>query len=148
MPSFLLPTHNREKAHPISFNTGRMASLDELVAWRVVIEPVQIDRTLQQNRYLNGVAYKMISEVTGYERQEIHEYASLRLFFGWRQKKVPRKPSNPRKALSPCQCEPRPSMRQASVGCCPRKTFGSTWNSCRDLLPRKCSWSFQILTRH
>jgi hypothetical protein len=93
MPEFILSTHNRKKA--VELAQSVMASLDELVAWRVVIEPVQVDRTLQQNRYLNGVAYKMISEATGYERQEIHEYF-LGLFFGWRQKKVPRKPSNPK----------------------------------------------------
>lgn len=93
MPEFILPTHNRAKA--IELAQKVMLSLDELVAWRVVIEPVQIERTLQQNRYLNGIAYKMIGEVTGYERAEIHEYF-LGLFFGWRQKKVPRKPSNPR----------------------------------------------------
>jgi hypothetical protein len=93
MPEFILSTHNREKALQLAHTV--LASLDELVAWRVVVEPVKIDRTLQQNRYLNGVAYKMIGEVTGYERAEIHEYF-LGLFFGWRQKKVPRKPSNPR----------------------------------------------------
>lgn len=93
MPEFILYTHNRSKA--IELAQKVMLSLDELVAWKVVIEPVQIERTLQQNRYLNGIAYKMIGEVTGYERAEIHEYF-LGLFFGWRQKKVPRKPSNPR----------------------------------------------------
>jgi hypothetical protein len=93
MPEFILSTHNRKKA--VELAQSVMSSLDELVAWRVVIEPVAVERTLQQNRYLNGVAYKMISEVTGYERQEIHEYF-LGLFFGWREKKVPRKPSNPK----------------------------------------------------
>ena len=93
MPEFILSTHNREKALQLAHAV--LASLDELVAWKVVVEPVQVDRTIQQNRYLNGVAYKMIGEVTGYERAEIHEYF-LGLFFGWRDKKVPRKPSNPK----------------------------------------------------
>ncbi len=93
MPEFILGTHNRAKA--VQLATTLLSSLDELVAWKVTVEPVQIDRTIQQNRYLNGVAYKMIREVTGYERAEIHEYF-LGLFFGWREKKVPRKPSNPK----------------------------------------------------
>jgi hypothetical protein len=93
VPEFIMGTVNRAKA--IELATAVLAALDELVAWKVTVEPVQIDRTIQQNRYLNGVAYKMIGEVTGYERTEIHEYF-LGLYFGWRQKKVPRKPSNPR----------------------------------------------------
>lgn len=93
MPEFILGTHNREKA--VKLGASVLASLDELVAWKVTIEPVIAERTIQQNRYLNGVAYKMIGEKTGYERNEIHEYF-LGLFFGWREKKVPRKPSNPK----------------------------------------------------
>lgn len=93
MPEFIIGTHNREKA--IKLASTVLESLDELVAWQVTIEPVMAERTLQQNKYLNGVAYKMIGEKTGYERAEIHEYF-LGLFFGWREKKVPRKPSNPK----------------------------------------------------
>jgi hypothetical protein len=91
MPEFILPTHNRETA--LSLAHMVLASLDELVAWRVVVEPVIVERTLQQNKYLNGVAYKMLGDKTGYERDELHEYF-LGLFFGWKEKKVPRKPSN------------------------------------------------------
>lgn len=93
MPEFIMGTRNRAKALQLASTV--LASLDELVAWRVVIEPVVVERTLQQNRYLNGVAYKMIGDKTGYERDEIHEYF-LGLFFGWKEKKVPRKPSNPK----------------------------------------------------
>jgi hypothetical protein len=93
MPEFIIGTHNREKA--IKLASTVLESLDELVAWQVTIEPVIAERTLQQNKYLNGVAYKMIGEKTGYERNEIHEYF-LGLFFGWTEKKVPRKPSNPK----------------------------------------------------
>jgi hypothetical protein len=93
MPEFIMGTVNREKA--VRLATSVLASLDELVAWKVTIEPVIAERTIQQNRYLNGVAYKLIGEHTGYERNEIHEYF-LGLFFGWTEKKVPRKPSNPK----------------------------------------------------
>lgn len=93
MPAFILSTHNRERALTLAHTVLR--SLDERVAWQVTVEPVKVTRTIQQNRYLNGVAYKAIGERTGYEREELHEYF-LGLFFGWRTKKVPRKPSNPK----------------------------------------------------
>jgi hypothetical protein len=93
MPEFILGTVNREKALQLAHLV--LTSLDELVAWRVVIEPVVYERTSQQNRYLHGVAYKMISDHTGYEREELHEYF-LGTHFGWKTQRVPRKPSNPK----------------------------------------------------
>lgn len=93
MPEFILGTVNREKAIQLAHTV--LKSLDGLVAWRVSIDPVSDDRTNQQNRYLNGVAYKMISEHTGYERNEIHE-AFLGRYFGWKTQRVPRTPTNPK----------------------------------------------------
>ena len=93
MPEFILPTLNRMRALELAQTV--LGSLDELVAWQVTIEPVKDDRTNQQNKYLNGIAYKIISEYTGYERNEIHE-AFLGRYFGWKIKRVPKKPSNPK----------------------------------------------------
>jgi hypothetical protein len=93
MSEFILPTHGRERALQLAHQI--LAGLDATRAWQVTIEPVKVTRTIQQNRYLNGVAYKLISDKTGYERDEIHEYF-LGLFFGWKTKRVPRKPSNPK----------------------------------------------------
>jgi hypothetical protein len=90
-PQFILPKGNRERALPLAHTV--LAGLDETVAWRVTIEPVKSTRTLSQNAYLFGVCYKMISEVTGYELQEVHEYC-LGAHFGWVDKKVPKRPSN------------------------------------------------------
>jgi len=51
-------------------------------------------RTLSQNAYLFGVCYPMMSERSGYEISELHEYC-LGEFYGWVDKRVPKKPSNP-----------------------------------------------------
>lgn len=93
MPEFILSTHNRSRA--LGLAQAALASLDELVAWRVVIEPVKSTRTLSQNAYLWGVCYPMMSERSGYEIAELHEYL-LGEFFGWVNKRVPKKPSNPK----------------------------------------------------
>jgi len=93
MPEFILPTHNREKA--LRLGQTVLSSLDELVAWRVTIEPLKASRTLSQNAYLWGVCYPPMSERSGYEAAELHEYL-LGEFYGWVDKRVPKKPSNPR----------------------------------------------------
>lgn len=46
------------------------------------------DRTPWQNRYLWGVAYAMLSEATGYEAQDVHEYACIH-HFGSKLRKAP-----------------------------------------------------------
>jgi hypothetical protein len=46
------------------------------------------ERTNPQCRYLWGVAYKMLSEHTGYEPEEIAEYLCGN-YFGWRTHKKP-----------------------------------------------------------
>jgi hypothetical protein len=63
-------------------------------AWRVQISQHKSPRSDAQNRYLNGVCYKLIGDAIGYERDEISEYMCGR-FFGWKEKRVPKKPSNP-----------------------------------------------------
>jgi hypothetical protein len=93
MPELILGTTNREKAIQLTHTV--LTSLDQLVAWRITIERIGDDRTSQQNRYLNGVAYKMISDHTGYERNEVHK-AFLGRYFGWKTKRVPRTPTNPK----------------------------------------------------
>lgn len=46
------------------------------------------ERTLPQVAYLHGVCYAMLSEHTGYEKDEIEEYL-LGAYFGWKEKKLP-----------------------------------------------------------
>lgn len=93
MPSFVLPTHHRDRA--LRLAQAALSGLDEGVAWRVTAEPLKAPRTLSQNAYLWGVCYPLMSERSGYEASELHEYL-LGEFYGWVDKRVPKKPSNPR----------------------------------------------------
>lgn len=52
------------------------------------------DRTPAENRYLWAVPYTMLSEHIGYEREEIHE-KNCGEQWGWKNRRVPKKPSNP-----------------------------------------------------
>lgn len=92
MHSFILPTHGRDKA--LRLAQVALSGLDEGVAWQVTIEPLKSPRTLSQNAYLWGVCYPLMSERSGYETTELHEYL-LGEFYGWVDKRVPKKPSNP-----------------------------------------------------
>lgn len=46
------------------------------------------ERTPPQLRYLWGVAYEMLSEAAGYEKQDIHEWLCMN-FYGKKVKKLP-----------------------------------------------------------
>lgn len=69
-------------------------ALDAGAAYRVIVEAATIPRTNQQNRYLYGVAYKLIADHVGYEIEEVAEFC-CGAYFGWTEKRVPKKPSNP-----------------------------------------------------
>ena len=71
-----------------------ISQLDPEEAWKITAEPVKPQRSQSQNAYLWAVPYKLISEATGYEVEEVHEYF-LGRFFGWKDKKVPKTPRNP-----------------------------------------------------
>jgi hypothetical protein len=57
---------------------------------KVEVKEYRKDRSNPQCRYLNGVAYKLLSDATGYERDDISEYLCIQ-FFGGRAKRVPGK---------------------------------------------------------
>ena len=63
--------------------------------WQLTLEPYRRERSNQQNRYLRGVCAKLLSDHTGYEVDEVYEYL-LGSYFGWRQERCPKTPSNPR----------------------------------------------------
>lgn len=88
MQSITLPKQNREGT--IDRLCKFLLALPEK-AYRVEVKEHRNTRSIQQCRYLNGVAYKLLSEATGYERDDISEYMCGQ-YFGWRTKKVPRKP--------------------------------------------------------
>jgi hypothetical protein len=91
-PTFILPKGKRDRA--LELGARALASLTEDKAWRVTAEPVKNERSDSQNAYLWAVPNKMISEATGYEVEEVHEYL-LGRHFGWKDKRVPKTPRNP-----------------------------------------------------
>ena len=42
--------------------------------WQIEVKPYSKPRSNPQCRYLNGVAYKLLGDATGYERDDISEY--------------------------------------------------------------------------
>ena len=92
MPTFVLQKGPRARA--LQLAQTALAGLDGEQAWKITAEPVKNARSLSQNAYLWAVPYKLISEATGYESEEVHEYM-LGRFFGWKDKKVPKTPRNP-----------------------------------------------------
>lgn len=93
MPSFNLPRGTRKSALKLALDI--LTSLDEMVAWKITAEPVKNIRSASQNAYLWAVPNKMISEATGYEAEEVHEYL-CGAYFGWKDKRVPKTPNNPK----------------------------------------------------
>lgn len=71
-----------------------LRNLPLALAFKVTVEDLKPKRSDAQLRYLNGVCYKLIGDAIGYERDEVSEFL-CGTFFGWREKKVPKKPSNP-----------------------------------------------------
>jgi hypothetical protein len=92
MKPFLLPKGDRKRA--LELAQFALAGLDPEQAWKVTAEPVKNARSLSQNAYLHGVCNKMISDLTGYEADEVHEYL-LGRYFGWKDKRVPKTPRCP-----------------------------------------------------
>jgi hypothetical protein len=92
VPEFVLPRGDRKRALPLAMIV--LESLDEETAWKVTIEPSKRERSDSQNAYLWSVPNKMISELTGYEVAEVHEYLCGQ-FWGWKDKRVPKTPRNP-----------------------------------------------------
>lgn len=82
------------RSHDIGRVVHALEELPEDRAWKVTIEAVKSKRSTDANEYYWGCALEVISNVTGYEKEELHEYfCGLR--WGWRQKKVPKTPNNP-----------------------------------------------------
>lgn len=63
-------------------------------AWKVEISPYRKTRSNEQNRYYWGVIIHTLSEATGYEPDDIHEYICS-LFFGVKEKRVPKSQNFP-----------------------------------------------------
>jgi hypothetical protein len=62
-------------------------------SWSVEVKEHKPIRSTQQNNYLNH-AYRILGDAIGYERDEVSEFL-CGTYWGWKDKKVPKKPSNP-----------------------------------------------------
>ena len=71
-----------------------VAALDFDKPFRVIVELWKAKRSDKQNAYLWAVCYKTLGDAIGYERDEVAEFL-LGTHYGWREKKVPKKPSCP-----------------------------------------------------
>lgn len=69
---------------------GFLSALPKEKAFEVIVTERRNTRSVQQCRYLNGVAYRILSEATGYERDDISEFMCGQ-YWGWKDKKVPGK---------------------------------------------------------
>lgn len=87
---FTLPKGIRNLTKIVAF----LSQLSPSRAWRITVAEERSSRSVQQCRYLNGVAYKLLSDKTGYERDDISEFM-CGTYFGWKQVKVPKTPNNP-----------------------------------------------------
>lgn len=93
MQAFTLP-RLMSRAGMIAKIAAFLAALPDSKAWRIEVSEAKSARSIQQCRYLNGVAYKLIGEATGYERDEVSEFLCGQ-YWGWKDKKVPKKPGCP-----------------------------------------------------
>lgn len=87
---FILQKGERNLSKIVAF----LSALSKGKAWRITVSEERNTRSVQQCRYLNGVAYKALSDHTGYERDDISEFM-CGTYWGWKQIRVPKTPSNP-----------------------------------------------------
>lgn len=81
-----MPPKDRDKEIERIVTTARLIHPGKPVNVRFTI--ARPERTLPQVAYLHSVCYTMLSEHTGYEKDEIEEYL-LGAYFGWKEKKLP-----------------------------------------------------------
>lgn len=86
MNIIVLPPTNREAA--IDGMRPYLLAVFPNKPVRIKVEIARPDRTLPENAYLHGVCYKLLSDHTGYELEEIAEYL-CGSFFGWKERKLP-----------------------------------------------------------
>lgn len=90
MSSILLkrvPPGHKQRCLDIERVVHALEVLPEGKSWKVSVEEVKSERSLQQNAYLWAV-YTEISKATGYEKSDIHEHV-CKSHFGTRVKKTP-----------------------------------------------------------
>lgn len=81
-----LPPKDREPAIARVVEVLRLFQLGKPVNVKLTI--ARPERTPPQLRYLWGVVIPMLSEIGGYEREDVHEYL-CGAYFGWKEKRLP-----------------------------------------------------------
>ena len=95
MPSEFILTAQGDRAAQVATVDRFLRALSPKRAWAVRISQYRLTRSDRQNNYLQGVAYRMLSDATGYERDDIAEFL-CGTYFGWKQVKCPKTPDNPK----------------------------------------------------
>ena len=90
MSAFVLHANSAQRASVLANAQRFLAQLNPHKHWQVEVKPYSKPRSNPQCRYLNGVAYKLLGDATGYERDDISEYL-CGTYFGWREKVLPGK---------------------------------------------------------
>lgn len=94
MKEFIIPG-GKGRTAAIQLVMDTLLKLDPSTFWKLELSERKRIRTDAQNAYLWAVPNKMISEVTGYEADEVHEYLCGQ-YWGWKDKRVPKTPRNPK----------------------------------------------------
>lgn len=94
MKEFIIPG-GKGRTAAIQLVMDTLLKLDPAVFWKLELTERKRIRTDAQNAYLWAVPNKMISELTGYEAEEVHEYL-CGTYWGWKDKRVPKTPRNPK----------------------------------------------------
>ena len=90
MSTFILHANHAGRPAVLANAQAFLAKLNPHKHWQVEVKPYSQPRSSPQCRYLNGVAYKLLGDATGYDRDDISEYL-CGTYFGWREKALPGK---------------------------------------------------------
>ncbi len=88
MTRFTLHANDANRATILANAQRFLAALPASKSWRVEVAQYVKSRSSAQCRYLNGVAYKLIGDALGFDRDDISEYLCGQ-YFGWRTKPLP-----------------------------------------------------------
>lgn len=88
---FTLPRGERKRAIELALRILEALPLER--AWKIRCQVLRNERSEAQNAYLWAVPYKMLSEQTGFEKDDLHTWFCGAVF-GWKDKPVPKTPRN------------------------------------------------------
>lgn len=93
--SIIFPKENAEQRRTRAARVATfLADLSTEKTWEVIVRPFRRKRSNDQNAYERGVCCVMLANAVGYDPDDVHEFL-CGTYFGWRQVKCPKTPSNP-----------------------------------------------------